>query len=183
MRPSKNPIYSGNRIWGKTPEWLNKYKSRLDKERDKDINYISVFKEVSGVWRWVTFSSSAFQDQDNEIVSTKALREDVLRADIDGEYGPLRWWHVKNANLGICDFNMMYGHVLIESGTFYNGMVAQAIKDASHELGVSIGFYHPISDPDREGVFHKIKRFERSLLPKGIASNPLTALVVQTTKE
>lgn len=179
VKTSKNPLYPGNTIWGTTPDWLIEHKDYLDKNQDKPINQIAVFKEKNGDWRWITFSSSAFRDQDNEIVSTKALYNDVIRADLDGDYGTLRWWHVKGADLGHCDFNMLYGHVLIESGTFLNEGVAIAIKNASDKLGVSIGFYHPVTEPDKEGVFHNIKRFERSLLPKEIASNPLTALVVK----
>lgn len=172
-------MYTGNIIWGTTPKWLIQEKAYLDKNQDKPINQFAVFKEANGDWRWVTLSSSAFRDQDREIVSTKALYNDVLRADQEREYGPLRWWHVSDANIGTCDFNMLHGHVLIESGTFVNEKVAKAIKSVSDKLGVSIGFYHPVNEPDKEGVFHNIKRFERSLLPKEIASNPLTALIVK----
>lgn len=179
IKTSKNPLYRGNTVWGVSPDWLTRQKSYVDKNKDKPINQVAVFKEKSGKWRWVTLSSSAFRDQDNEIVSTKALYNDVIRADLEKDYGTLRWWHVKNATLGDCDFNMLYGRTLIESGTFKNEAIAKAIKNVSDKLGVSIGFYHSINEPDREGVFHNIRRFERSLLPKEIASNPLTALVVK----
>jgi hypothetical protein len=52
-----------------------------------------VFKDATGAYRWVAQSSTAFQDRDREIVSTKALSDDCAYADAHGSYGPLRWWH------------------------------------------------------------------------------------------
>jgi len=140
---------------------------------------LSIFKDSSGRYRWVTFSSSAFQDKDREIISTKALADDVARADSDGEYGPLLWWHVKGAQLGACDFNAMEGRVLIESGTFDDEEYGERLKAYADEIEVSIGYYHPPNEPDSDGTYHHIRRFERSLLPKGKASNLLTRFVVK----
>lgn len=148
-----------------------------------------VYKDATGADRWVTFSSNAYQDRDREIVSTAALEADVARADKEGNYGPLRWWHVgkpdpiaqtpgPGADIGTCDFNAMHGRVLVESGTFKNAKIAQAIKEAAPNLQVSIGYFHPRTEPDSAGVFNSIKRFERSLLPAGRASNPFTGLSV-----
>lgn len=123
-------------------------------------------------------SSSAFQDRDEETVSTKALAADVARADVDGDYGPLRWWHVKGLDIGDCDFNAMHGRLLFESGTFRHPAIAEMVKARAGELGVSIGFLHPDSEPDAQGVFHSIRRKERSLLPRGKESNLLTFVSV-----
>lgn len=151
-----------------------------------------VFKEVSGRLRWVMFSSNSFQDTDREIVSQAALERDVERTDKERNYGPLRWWHVGNPDkmtrspgegidIGDCDFRATHGRVLIESGTFRNERIGEAIKQRADKLAGSLGFFHPNDQPDSEGVFTDIHTFERSLLPKGRASNPLTALTV--TKE
>ena len=148
-----------------------------------------VYKDATGQDRWVTFSSNAYRDRDKEIVSTAALEADVARADKEGNYGPLRWWHVgtpdpinqlpgPGADIGTCDFNAMHGRVLIESGTFASPKIAQAVKEAAANLQVSIGYFHPRTEPDSAGVFNSIKRFERSLLPAGRASNPFTGLSV-----
>jgi hypothetical protein len=85
---------------------------------------------------------------------------------------------VGGADLGDCDFNAMHGKILIESGTFRNPAIAERVKEQAPNLQISIGFNHPLTEPDRDGVFHHIKRFERSLLPRGRASNPLTALPI-----
>lgn len=137
-----------------------------------------VVKEVGGQYRWVLISSNSYQDRDGEIVTQKALEDDVARADADGEYGPLLWWHEKSIVLGQCDYNAMHGRMLVESGTFKNAAIAQAFKQAAPTLGISIGFNHPISQPDSDGLFHTVRRFERSALPHTVASNPLTAIPI-----
>jgi 2'-5' RNA ligase len=139
-----------------------------------------VFKDKHDRWRWVTFSSTAYRDRDGEIVSTKALADDVARADADGQYGPLRWWHMPGVDIGDCDFNAVTGRVLVESGTFRDERIGERIKAAASDLQVSIGFHHAPTEPV-DGVFSSIRRFERSLLPAGRASNPYTRLLVQET--
>jgi len=137
-----------------------------------------VFKDFDGAERWVTFSSNPYQDRDKEFVSWKALEDDVLRADVDKNYGVLRWWHVPGIDIGDCDFNMMHGKILIESGTFRTAAIARTVKENADKLEISIGFTHPPEEPDSEGVFHHIRRFERSLCPKGRVSNRFTRLAV-----
>jgi hypothetical protein len=138
-----------------------------------------VFKDASGKYRWVAQSSTAFQDRDKEIVSTKALADDCAFADETGSYGPLRWWHSPGLDLGDCDFNAMHGRVLIESGTFRTPAIAHKVARAASELEISLGFLHLPTEPDADGVFHHIRRFERSLVPRGKASNRFTAFSVK----
>jgi hypothetical protein len=140
---------------------------------------IVVFKDYTGEYRWVTFSSNAYRDRDREIVKTKALEDDVVRADKERDYGPLRWWHVPGADMGDCDFNMMQGKILVESGTFRSNRIAEKMAQEAPNLQVSIGFFHPVNEPDGDGTFHHIRRFERSLLPAGRASNLLTQFAVR----
>ena len=138
-----------------------------------------VFKDATGHYRWVAQSSTAFEDRDREIVSTKALADDCAFADTHGAYGPLRWWHTPGLDLGDCDFNAMHGRVLIESGTFRSPQIAQKVAAAAPSLEISLGFLHLPSEPDANGVFHHIRRFERSLVPRGKASNRFTAFTVK----
>lgn len=140
---------------------------------------LTVIRTKEGKSRWLTTSSTHFKDRDKEIVSEKALVADVERADADGDYGPLRWWHVKGLDIGTCDFNEVRDGMLIESGTFHNEAIARAVEKEAPNLGVSIGFTHPADQPDAQGVFHDIRRYERSLLPLGSASNPYTTFSVK----
>ena len=159
---------------------------------------LTAFKDAQGRWRWILKSGNAFEDRDGEVVTTKALERDVQRTDKTGDYGPLRWWHVgnpqwinpldwrsvvagKGLDIGDTDFAAMDGPVLIESGTFRSPKVAEAIANRTLEFKASLGFSHPLDEPDQDGMFHHIKRFERSLTPANKASNPRTGIVV--TKE
>lgn len=140
---------------------------------------MSVLKQADGKLRWVMFSSTAYQDRDGEIVSQKALADDVARADATGEYGPLDWWHVPGLELGRCDFNALDGKVLIESGTFASEAIGEAVKASADTLGGSIAFYHPATEPNADGVYHNIRRFARAILPQSKASNLFTQLKVK----
>lgn len=139
---------------------------------------IAVFKSFDGRWRWITFTSSSFMDQDRQIVTQKAIENDVERADASGEYGPLRWFHIPGMDIGDCDFNMVVGRILVESGTFRNDFIAQKCAEAAPYLEVSAGFYRSQLEPI-DGTYYNFRRFERSLLPAGIASNVLTGLYVK----
>lgn len=145
----------------------------------KEQGSFSVFKQADGRYRWASISSNAYRDRDGEIVSQKALENDVMRADVDGDYGPLRFWHMPGADIGQADFNAMHGRFLIESGTFADEEIAQAVASRAKEYQISIGFRHPKDNPDSNGVFHFIRRFERSLVPAGRAANPFTSLLVK----
>lgn len=155
----------------------------------------AVFKTRKGL-RWVAISSNNYEDKDREIVSKKALEADVARTTADGLYGPLRWWHVgepdplnlkapwgRGVDLGVCDFAAMDGPFLVESGTFADDTIGEMIAAKAPQLALSIGFFHPRGEPDSDGVFHHIRRFERSLAPAGKVSNPLTALYVPGATE
>lgn len=145
-------------------------------------NTVTVYKQSDGKYRWITISSNGFRDRDGEIVSTKALMEDCDRADTEKEYGPLRWWHIPGVDIGDCDYNMVHGHMLIESGTFRDPEIGMRVKEEQTGLEISIGFTHPSTEPDRDGVFNQIRRFERSLVPKGRVSNRFTSLVAFDAK-
>lgn len=143
-----------------------------------------VFKQANGQYRWTIISSSAYEDADKEIVTKQALVSDVARADKEKLYGPLLWWHSDGAVLGQCDFNAMTGpddRFLVESGTFDDPEVAMAVEKSADRMGVSLGFDYPESQRDSTGAYWKIQRRERSLLPKGKASNRFTG--VSITKE
>lgn len=147
----------------------------------ENTDKLAIFKDASGKYRWIAFSSSAFRDRDREIVSTKALTDDVARADSDGDYGPLRFWHEPGIDFGYTDFNAMEGRVLVESGGFTDEIIGERLKQYQDELGLSIGFTHPASEPDVSGIYHNIRRFERSIVPADKASNLLTQFVVKHT--
>lgn len=133
-----------------------------------------VYKSSDG-YRWVAISSTAYLDRDKEIVSTKALKQAVERAEATGEYGPLRFWHVPGIDIGTTDYQALSndGKFLVESGVITDEAIAQSLMKRGKGWQVSIGFEHPRLEPVN-GVFENIKIFERSITPPGRAANPMT---------
>lgn len=138
---------------------------------------LTVHKQADGRYRWVAFTSSSYKDRDGEIVSQKALEADTARMQTANDYGVLDWWHTP-IKLGVCDFSAMHGNIRVESGTFDDDYIGEKFAAASKELAASLTFYHPIDEPDAQGVYHNIKTFRRALLPRGKESNLLTMLYV-----
>jgi hypothetical protein len=156
-------------------------------QAEKGMSEISAFStsvfhvtKEAGQHRWLLISSVNAKDKDGHIVSEKALQRAVLIGDTVNFRGPLRWWHTKKPplDLGRCDFQMVHKGHLIEGGEFVSPEVGEAVARVADQLRVSIGFIHPKSEPDRDGVFHTIATFERSLLPAGREANPFTLLQV-----
>lgn len=158
--------------------WSEKPATKTALKETNPQGSFTAYKDANNQWRWVSVSSSGFQDHDGETVSTKALSDDCARCDATKNYGPLKfdWWHTPIL-IGDCDFNAMHGPLLIESGIFYDDRVAQAfdvaIKSGRFVPGISLTFQHnepgPPVLPGR--VFNSIRKMGRSLLPADKASN------------
>lgn len=167
--------------------------------KSSDKAKLTVFKQADGRRRWVIFSSNPYRDSDGEYVTQAAHENDIRMLDEDGYSGQkLRLWHMgepyfetpndwttvkagPGADIGECDFAAMHGRIRVESGTFYREEDGQAIADHADDLEASLAFSHPDNEPDERGGFLNIKSFERSLTPRGAASNLFTGLTV--TKE
>lgn len=141
---------------------------------------IAVYKTANGL-RWLAISSTAYRDRDGEIVSTKALRQAIDGNVKTGDFGPLRFWHEKGLEIGTTDYQAVSndGKYLIESGIL-DKAVAQNIMAATleNDYQMSIGFHHSPTEPDKNGVFNRVKIFERSIVPAGRAANPMTAFTI-----
>ena len=111
-------------------------------------------------------------------MSTKALCDAVEKTARRGNFGPLRFWHEPGLDIGTTDYQAVSddGKYLVESGLL-NAPVAANIIQATkaRDYQMSIGFNHAPSEPDTNGVFHRINIFERSIVPAGRAANPMTS--------
>lgn len=167
--------------------------SEQDRHARHALGQFAVNRDAAGEWRWSTISSSGYKDADGELITSAALAADVERADRDGDYGPLVWWHeyepllthhetgeyllYSALVLGHCDYNAMAGpqnQFLLESGTFVNDEIAEAMANHADELAVSIKFTYDKSTRDEDGTYHSIRRRERSLLPRNREANLFT---------
>lgn len=148
-----------------------------------DINFdapsgFKVFETSSG-YRWLSFSSNAFKDLDGELFTTKALEEAVAYHDACKEYGPLRLYHIPDADFGDADYMAVIGRFLVESGTFRDDELGQKALEyfrahPEEQFQVSIGFMFKEGD-ERDGVYEWLRVKERSLCPFGKAANPFTS--------
>lgn len=172
-----------------------------------DSSAVLIYKTSIG-YRWLTISSNGFEDRDGECIATKALEDDCTLADLIAEkiadpedrwraYGPLTFWHqeehvfVRKGDwtsvvagpaswaIGKTDTNFVHEGMLVESGTFFNDTVAEALAPVAKSLRVSIAFAAPAGSPDEDRVYHKIRRYARTLVPLGYAvpSNRFTSFV------
>lgn len=146
--------------------------------RDSRDYGFKVYKEASGELRWLSISSTSFKDRDRQYMSKKGLEQAVAWNDQRKEYGPLRFWHLDGVDIGDCDFSMMYGKVLLESGTFRKKEWGEAVANNPDIGGVSIGFKHPENEP-KSGVFENFLITERSIMPRGKESNLFTGFTIK----
>lgn len=149
---------------------------------------LTVLKQADGSYRWVGITSNSFEDRDKEVASQAALEADVARADRDKDYGPLLFWHLNGkvkdgerlplVKLGDCDFNAMHGRMLIESGLCASAEVGERLEATKDDYEFSLGFDFSQQALAADGTFAALRRTERSLVPRGRASNPLTGLPI-----
>ena len=98
---------------------------------------LHVYKDAAGRDRWLTITTTAYEDRDGEIITVKGIAHAVTHGDRTGQRGPLRFWHVPGLDLGDCDFQAQGGpggRWLIESGTFRGpreARIGQAMANAT----------------------------------------------------
>jgi len=135
------------------------------------------YQQPDGRTRWSLITSGAFEDRDGEILSHAYLADALEYAEASGHRGTLNFWHVKNSDIGVCDFQMLMGQpgLLFETGLFDDtpaGRKAAAYyTDHAPETGASLEFLWIDRTPD--GVYNPpgvIVR--RSLLPRSAAAFP-----------
>lgn len=160
----------------------------------------SIFKQTDDTYRWVGVTSSGFRDRDKQLVTSDALKADVERMNKEASFGNLSFWHVmfkeehpQTLDPGIaldiasCDVSEMAGEVSnLESGVFFDNAVGKAFADVQNDMGFSIEFFYPASEPDAQGNFNNIHRYRRTILPKQHASNLMsdsTLAIQKATRE
>lgn len=151
-------------------------------------------KEADGKYRWTTFTGSAYEDRDEEIIAEKAFERDCDEMELTGDYGELLWWHCDGAThnkekearpyipLGSCDTSFVYQKINIESGLYYSDSIGKVFNEKAADFGASKSFWYDPEEADSK-VFTYIRTKERSLLPRTKEANLLTRLFGQPSKE
>lgn len=147
-------------------------------EEDLTKASFKIFKDkTTGEYRWLSFSSNAFEDREKELFSTQALEEAVVYAEKNDERGPLMVFHVPGTEIGTCDFQGIQGRFLIESGTFddtpLGNKALEYFLTSNEDHQVSIGYKY-LKDDEKDGTYDWLRFRERSVCPFGTAANPWT---------
>jgi hypothetical protein len=153
-----------------------------------------VYKDHAGQPRWIARTTTAYRDRDGEIISEAALDADSQRMMASKQFGPLRYWHIgqpdpqsehapwgPGVDIGTCDYSVVIGRTRIESGTFTSLAIARKMAAVADDHEMSPGFLYTPDQPDRDGVFTRIRTFERSPVPRRYAraSNLFTGFAVK----
>lgn len=160
---------------------------RLLEEANKEIGLVT-YKQDDGRFRWVSISSTAFQDRVDEIVTTKALQENAELFP-QGDLGPLRFWHTPGLDVGDCDRRWFDGVCLIETGLWRDDPISSAVREYVEanpdKFTISIGFLASTKHIDKAVVikgttvrrlWNKVFIYERSLVPADRSANPFTSI-------
>lgn len=149
--------------------------------RQQSLSEFAVFKGTDGKRYWVAMYTNNFQDLTKEIVTEKALRNDVLRKDAGFVPMPvLQSWHTPGSEHGEADMVDYVGHIQVAVGHFYDTPEGERAANfyAKNKVALSHGFLVPKwaikKGTDGVTLYEEANTFEISTLPPGAAANPFT---------
>lgn len=137
------------------------------------------FKDADDTWRWFAVWSSEARDRDyrrhpsGERFALESHKEYIDWTDRTGYRPTLRAWHVPGADIGLADmldvssegFTIAAGHFQADKEYVAANLAAMG------PLGVSHGYTYEKQDRDDDGVYHRYRTFEISVLPWERAAN------------
>lgn len=170
--PSGVPIPANNKMYT-TPQTITQRVLKSGK---------SVVRAADGSRYMFSVTSNSYRDREGEAMTTKALKEYVDSAWKDGAFAgvqPVYFWHDQELpQVGTVVWADMEGPFLIEvfkeAGNAFARRVFDIAEENPREFGTSHGFDYPPELQDAAGVYHKIFKFESSVLPHYAAANSYT---------
>jgi hypothetical protein len=158
------------------PEPIGETKAAAE-EFEVERGTFAVFKDRDGEYRWLGLHSNNYRDKDGQWFSADAHKEyaDWAMSE-EGILPTLRLWHVP-VDVGDADHVSFDGNFMLSSGTFrkeWYGLAEELKAAEGSDLGMSHGFQYRPQDL-RDGVYHKYRSFEVSVLPREAAANEFTA--------
>ena len=131
------------------------------------------FKDADGNYRWLGIYSNTLVDREAEAFSEDAHRDFEAYVDETKDYPELRVWHEAGAVIGMADVVAFDSSgYMLASGTFneLGEALAPALKAYDGVWGMSHGYRYSKGDL-RDGVYHRYRSFEVSVLPLDAAAN------------
>ena len=175
-----------------TPELRKRLRAKaegiLSKHGGGEEKSFTVYKSVSGEWRWLSISNWAVVDKEAEVISEQAYRDAIAYAQKTGEYGQLDLVHVDGTDAGDADvlFILKSGDDPAKfgaGGTWHDTDKATRAREAIQAdpayWGVSLKFRF---NPARRvgGIYTgDIQVLKHSILPQHMAASYGTAIAVQ----
>ncbi len=147
------------------------------------LGTFQAFKDLSGDWRWLSWTTNRFKDREGEIFTEKSHEEYVARVDEQEKYPELWLWHIDGSRVGQADFVGYQDGFVLHSGVFDDDKqdVAERLSE-SKGLAVSHGFFYEPGD-EEDGVYDWYETFEVSVLPAERAANAYTEFAVDSKEE
>jgi len=144
--------------------------------------------EVSDVKYIILRTTNAFVDREEQIISTKALRDYVRRRDKSNLRDRVRFWHIRGSDYANIVWQDVVGRVLVEVAEVDDTEIGRKMYHAlehpdeypdvlSHGWGTSHGFLYPASALN-SGVYDVIEKYETTTLPRQWASNPFGGIML-----
>jgi len=144
-----------------------------------------VFKGEDGKTWFLTWTTNAFKDLEEEIFATKAIEDYIARFEDEEVKGTCQFWHVKGSDFATIRWQGGVGRFLVEMSTFDDTPVGNAFKSffeaypESHPViapngwGCSHGYSYRSFDR-KDGVYHWFDKKETTILPVDAAANIFT---------
>lgn len=153
-------------------------------------------KKVGDQYWYVTWSTNAFRDREQEIFSTKSLEKYVQEAEKKSDRGYFNLWHIPNTDFAEKKWQGVAGRFLIEAGPFLDNEMGQAAfkffkeyadghKNLAPEGWGCSPEYRYLPEERKTGVYDNVWITRTSTLPKMAAANIWTqgGMTMALTKE
>ena len=143
---------------------------------------VTTWKDDSGHYQWLGISSMAIEDREAEVVSIKAYRDAISRAEKSGSRGELDILHLDGTDVGDCTLQHVWGDCLIEGGSWFDNPLAKKAREAvmarPDYWGMSLKFRYDEDQFDGREYKGGIEILKRTILPRDMAASFGTAIAV-----
>lgn len=184
--------------WSTLKEFMD-WAEPMVEEDDEEMKMLGEgigMKKVGDDWWYITYSTNAFKDRENEIFATKALEQYVTEAEKKEDRGYFNLWHIPGTDFAEKKWQGVVGRFLVESGPFLKDKKGQAAlkffkeyanghKELAPEGWGCSPEYRYLPEERKTGTYDNVWITRTSTLPKMAAANIWTqgGMTMALTKE